>query len=227
MTVTLDELIDRVRILSDTENAESRHPDSEITRYLNTELAELHRLLVNRFEDELITSVDLNLTGTTYVLADDVTKIRGVDRIDGGGITTPMKSLPFAQRGDRSVTFDVLPYPFVSPTSRWTLVGRQLRFSPADRPPGDIRLWYVQAAPTLVSGSTDSITVPYTTNGYEEYIVYGAVKKVLARDDEDTSQWAMLKEELKQDIKASAATRDASGLERVAHVQQDWDDWDW
>lgn len=224
-TVTLDTLIDRVRLASDNEGTDQRHTDDQITTYINVGLASLHRLLVNRYDDYLITSSIFPVTGGTFAMTDDMTKLLGVERqLD----STRYQTLRPIPRLERNQGNGHLYTAFYGQTYGFFRDGQTIEFKPDGVAPGNVRLTWVFAAPTLVSGSANTLGFPYTINGFDEFIVLDAALKLLGRDGE-TEDYQTIKGrqlEMIADIKASASPRDATGLERVAHVSDDAD-WSW
>ena len=97
-TTSLSKLIERVRQRADMEGS-TFVTDNEITTYINVAMAELHDILVTRFEDYYVSSSSpISLpSGNPATLPEDFYKVLGVD-IDVGGTVYRMKRFSFQER---------------------------------------------------------------------------------------------------------------------------------
>lgn len=212
MAVQLQTLRSRARKRADMENSEFV-TDSELDDYINTSYKELYDILVSKFEQWYV-SDPTSLTLTTSdagkkALASDFYKLEGVDQ-QIGGKWREVHQFNFNER-NRSGSLD-----------RWTtveyrVVGTDLRFSPVDQAVGTFRYWYTPIA-TEMSNDTDTMD---GVNGWEEYVVIDAARKMLLKEESDISGLLQEKQALLNRIEIMAQNRDVANAQQVEDVYAD------
>lgn len=183
--------------------------DSELEGYLNSALAELDDVLVNRFEDYKVTTTPLSITsgadGANYLACPaDFNKLRGVD-VQAGGRWVDLTRSGFAERNS------------YGPPTCWNgatpafyrLEGRKVWIEPASVAVGTYRLLYVPRFTTLASG--DSLPDHMDQQSWWDYAVAHAGICVLQKQDLDPSVFVGMKAAKAAHIVSSSGTRDAGG----------------
>jgi hypothetical protein len=194
---------------------------SELNRYINQSGAELHGVLVTRFEDYLTsptpTSFELTGSASTYALPTDFMKLRGVDYYLNGD-WEPVRSFAFEERGRWSrSSLSTL----VDSGRRYRVMGGYLTFQPDDGCSGTYRYWYV---PRWSDLSSDSSELPAAFTGWHEFIVVDSAIKCLMKEESDVSALMTQRKALLDRIEAEATNRDVGEQEVIADVY-DRNDW--
>lgn len=226
MSITLTNLLAAVRSRADMVGSTFVDDTTELTRWINEEAAELHDLVVSRFEDQF-TILSSNLavsSGNTISLSSLAAgapfyKMRGLDVLDGKWCEVA----PFAFN-ERNRTGSGLR------GIRYRLIGASIYLTPTDAATGTYRLWYIPGFVDLVNPGD---TLDYPEN-WHEFVISGAAAKALAKEESDPRVQQGLKEASRQRILASASNRDAGRRMRIEDVRSgpygdDDDDstWDW
>lgn len=191
--------------------------DSELNSFINSSANELWDLLVSTVDDYGLTSTNLSIVaGTdTYSLPAAFYKLRGVDVVvDASGNAVTLKPFNFAERNNFAFTptWNLVGLAYL----RYHIQGNSLRFIPIPNTVQTVRVWYI---PVLTQMSADSDTLD-GVNGFEEYVVVDAARKMRIKEESDTSALDMEKAALKQRIEAMAASRDQGSCEKIADVSR-------
>jgi len=185
--------------------------DSEITEYLNQELAELWaRLGQGQAQPFYRASTPIAVTAgvATYPLPADFFQVQGVDATING-ITGALVAFMPIERGALSNSNLVST---LSPV-RYRIQGNNIEFQPATIT-FTATLFYTPSQPRLVNPS-DTFD---GFNGFEVAAIYGTVATMLAKEESDPSFYLGQKERIYRHIDSLAAQRDASQPDRVADV---------
>lgn len=214
LTVTLAQLRTNARNRADMANSQFAS-DSELNSLINSSANELWDLLVSTVEDYGLTSSTISVVaGTdTYSLPSNFYKLRGVDLVvDGNGNAVTLKPFNFAERNAYlfTPTWNVVGLSYL----RYHVVGNSIRFVPVPNQAQTVKLWYI---PVLTQMSADGDTLD-GVNGFEEYVVVDAARKLRVKEESDTTQLDMEKAALIARIQAMAADRDHGTAERIADV---------
>jgi len=194
--------------------------DSEVITYINTSMAELHDILIQKFEDYYVSSA-------TYTLPDDnpgalptnFYKVLGVD-LETSGSTYRLRRYTFQER-------NMFNSPLVlagRPTNAlYSIQGGEIKFIPADTASGTITLHYVPDPQQFASdGTDDSVRLvskaPQVALGYEEYIVIDSAIKCLVKEESDVKIHLAQKEQLRRRIEEAAGRRDAGEPMAISDV---------
>jgi hypothetical protein len=218
MTITLAQLRTGARQRADMENSEFI-TDSELTNYVNSEIAELKDLLISAYDSDYdlqsVTFSTANGTstyalpnGTNYSAAPAFYKLRGVD----AQIGSEWKTLSPFNFNERNKNAESAWDEFCDP--RYRLAGSNLMFSPAPTGVYSVKLWYIPVA-TKLSADGDTLD---DLNQYSEYVMVGAAIKMLIKEESDPTVLMAQKAALAQRIVTMAQNRDAGGSEAVSDV---------
>lgn len=192
------------------------------TSWVNEVLSELYDIVIENYEDNVLSSDDISIVSNTdtYALPDDFYKCAGVDfylgQITGAAPAYTLKRYMFAERNMyRSVQpFFNITSPF-GPILRYAIRGQNIVFMPVPQGLGVIRLWYIPQFTTLALGGT---LPSWLMNGWEQYIAYGAALKAVVKQDRDPSSLAGLKAEQKDRIIKASPQRDVGEPPRVVDI---------
>lgn len=216
--VTLADLTSQVRFHADMPSASDQFvSDSQIETVIDASYAEFYDLLISPAGWSYFTTPDAGVTvsGTqAYALPDDFYKMSGVDVVLGGGITMTAQALPFVERN----RFNVLPwatYPY-GPPARYIVIGAEVWFYPLPNGVTNFTLWYIPKA-TRNAGSP-SATYDFVS-GWQEFVVFDAVCKLLSKEQNDLSYPMARRAELKQRIIEASADRDVGTPPRVSRAR--------
>jgi hypothetical protein len=218
LTVSLDNLIARVRTLADIPSS-SHVTNAEITDFLNVEGAEYHDLLIQADLYNMI-RVSFTVTGSTGPVAIPVTdfqKVMGIDKVVSGR-DVALGEWSFNERGLVNSTQTYAAY--WEPVPFYKLLGQYIYFYPESSMQGTYKLWYMPRWRDLVSGSFTTLPDVYTTNHWEDYMVLGAAARC-ALKEESTDANAMLEQKkvaFGRKIQSVAPNRSTAGFGRVQDV---------
>lgn len=210
-SVTLTQAIDRVRDAADCENQTDRHPDTEITGYLNRS----RRLLVGRLARlqllKTFSTDSITATGAAaYTLSSDFFAVYSVwQSLDNGAFRRLHRhtgaDFPFGQTGiagDNPRSYDI------AETSAGV---HKISFLPQPST-GTFIVQYI-AAPTDLASGSDTFVFPLA---WDEWVILDAAIQVLSKDDLPWSHLAARKQEIEEEIDAAASSRD---LLESAHIR--------
>lgn len=216
-TATLQNLLDRVRQRADMEGS-TFVTEAEITTYINVAMAELHDVLVQRYEDYYVNSTTFTLpTDNPGTLPSSFYKALGVD-FDSGGVTHRLQRYKFQERN--MFNSPALVAGRVTST-RYAIQGSQIKFIPDPAASGTVTLYYVPESQqfTASEASTTLVSIaPQVARGYEEYIVIDAAIKCLQKEESEVTILLAQKEQLRARIKDAAMNRDAGEPSVISDV---------
>lgn len=196
---------------ADMENS-SFAGSAEVNRLVNARAAELHDLLVSRFEKQFTTSLQFTISsGNTYTLTSAFYKVEGLDRDEGGGEWVAVRKGDWERRNRRASGRSW----YRGRDVEYVVVGSTIYLTPTDHAEGTYRLWYV---PQFVDMANDSDTLDIPQN-WHEYVVCGVAADLLAKEESDPSYWLGKLNALRDRILAMAANRDADGPMRIRRVR--------
>lgn len=202
-TVTLSNLVARVRTLTDTVYAPTP-TDSTIEGMLNAALRDLYAKLCEGGGEFLSESVDLLTTAGvgTYTLPSDFWQLRGVtwERDERAHFTIyRFESRDRARMGGRTW----------GPAARYRLAdvalggAPSIEFLPAPDDTYTIRVDYIPDPPTITS------TIPLTYSpGMDDYLLYDVTSRILAAEETDVSIWEMRRADALRTCMLSVSLRD-------------------
>lgn len=225
LTLLMQTVRERCDMLGDTDFL----PDDQLTRMINAEAAELHDLVVSRFEEDFTVPVlatiasgnTISLTNTSiFPTTQPFYKLRGVDWADGTGQYHEVNKFDWIDRNRR-----YRDYLWIRARDlRYRLVGQTIYFTPDDGAIGSYRIWYIYGFVDLASPGD---TLQYPEN-WHEYVISGCCARALVKEESDASAHLKEKQALKDRIQAAAATRDAGRRGRIQRVRRSpLDDRDW
>lgn len=199
-TVTLTSLLAQVRQRADIESATVRHPDSQLTEYINQSWAELHDELTQSVQDYLMTSSTISVTnGTdTYSLPATFYKLRGIF-ITIGSSFIELNQFQIQELGK----YQYAGGWYSDAPMAYHLQGSNIVFKPTPSGAYTVTLYFTPA-PARVSAGSDTFD---GIAGWEEFVVWDAAAKVLARDERDPSYAQGKAREQLARITRMAATR--------------------
>lgn len=214
---TLTNLLLDVRQRTNQENS-TFVTDSELTEWINQEIAELEvKLALAQGQPHFRSSIDYSVASPTslYALPAGFWAAQEVTATANGHTSHMLPFMP-GEHGALSSASAFQPMTAV----RYRIQAGNIEF----RPVGEsftATLYYSPSQTRLVSGSDawDGF------NGYEMAAIYGACAQVMAKEESDTSYFERQRERIYQTITAAAAHRDMSNPERVADVSAG--DWIW
>jgi len=221
-TITCADLMTAVRRRADMENS-TFVTEPEIRSYINVAMAELHDILVQKFEDYYIdssTTYTLPISGNKGTLPDSFYKMLGVD-FAAGGSTYRVRPYKFQER---NMYGKVATFSGIANNLTYHVQGNEIHFKPADAlPSGIITIHFVpQADQFATDGSTDSEQLSLNNRaiapGYEEYIVIDAAIKCLLKEESDVSVHMAQRESARRRIEEAAGKRDAGEPYAISDV---------
>jgi hypothetical protein len=222
-TLTLANLITGVRRRADMEGS-TFVSDAEIVDYINVAMAEVHDILVTKFEDYYVSSQQYTLPGSgsgltagLFALPSTFYKCLGVD-FDAGGITYRLKPYSFQERATYNSPGVVSS--MISNTM-YHIQGESIKFIPAPAASGTATLWYVPEPVYFSAGSTSATiesVAAQVAKGYEEYVVIDAAIKCLQKEESDVQVLLVQKQQQLQRIEQAAGKRDAGESYSITDV---------
>lgn len=197
---------------------------AELNKYINLAFAELHDILVQKYEDIFVKSVTFNTSAqstgvysiTSDVVATDFYKVLGVD-LDAGGVNYRLRPFSFQERTMFNTTISNVTGLV---DTRYHVQGDNLKLIPAPPPSGTITFWYVPQVAELVNdGDTITDKAGYgVILGWEEFIVVGAAIKVKQKEESDITALLAEKEMIRRRIEEAAGNRDAGESRAILDV---------
>lgn len=198
-TVTLTQLIDRIRFQGDFENSRVMS-DARITEVINAAIKGIWDLLLETRPDNYITTTTLTTTAgnDSVTLPTDFFKLRLVEVYDGA-CYRPLRPHNVSE---------AWRYQLMTPTaSRLTyrIETGTLRIMPVPTQVWTLRVKYFKPATDLVSGSDTFDGV----NGYEDLVIAQTIAKLRGgREGMDSSWWDKEAARMISDVRNSAAPLD-------------------
>lgn len=212
-TRQLSDLLSDIRQRSNQENS-TFVTDSELTEYLNQELAELWaRLVQNEGHPHFRSTATISVTPAfqTYALPADFWRLQEVTATING-ITGALHPFMAMEHGWLKNS---------GPWGPWSPVRYRIQASAIEFLPNQqtftATLYYTPSCPRLVNAS-DTFD---GFNGYEVAAIYGVCATVCAKEETDPTFFLAQKERILKFIDSLASQRDASHPERVQDVSVD------
>jgi len=217
---TLQNLVDRVRQRADMIGS-AFVSDAEVISYINVAMAEIHDVLVTKFEDYYISSEEYVLPGANgAALPDTFYKALGVD-FDVGGITYRLKPYSFQERATYNSPGMIAS---TITNTLYHIQGNVIKFIPSPTVSGTATLHYVPEPlqfSTSESGYMDKTVhdkAPAVAYGYEEYVVIDAAIKCLQKEESDVQVLLVQKQQQLERIEQAAGKRDAGESYAIGDV---------
>lgn len=213
---TLAQLRTEVRRRADIETSQFIK-DAELNSYLNSSIAELYDLLVQKFgNDYFFNSYSFSLVPGTesYNLPADFFKLLAVDIQLANGEYNTIKRFELNERNKYNST--ILRGVYGSSWLRYRVAGSKLYFAPIPQSSETIRIYYIPLPTTLASDSD----VFNGYNGWEEYVIVDAAIKCLNKEESDASAWVRAKQNLVVRIEEAAGNRDAGFSPRITDTRR-------
>ena len=206
----LSELRTRARRLADAVG-NNFFSDAEVNDYINTGLAELHDILVLKFEDYYVNSATFSLVSGTksYSLSSigisDFYKLLGLDIAQGSDVIR-IPRYSFQERNIFSSNSHIHTEKGYT-NFRYNLNGTNITFVPEPNATDQITVWYVPSYTKLASdGATVSNLVALN---WEEYAVVSAAIKMRMKEETSTSGLERELQRIENRIEEAARNRDA------------------
>lgn len=207
-TVTLTSLLAQVRQRADIESATARHPDSQLTEYINQSWAELHDELAQSVQDYLVTSSTISVVnGTdTYSLPATFYKLRAIF-VTVGSSYIELHPFHIQEIGK----YQYAGGWYTDAPMAYHLTGSNILFKPTPNGAYTVTLYFTPAPArvSVVSETFDGIA------GWEEFVVWDSAAKVMARDERDPSYAQGKAREQLQRITRMAATRNSAEPSKI------------
>ena len=189
--------------------------DAEIQDYLNSSISELHDFMVKSYEDYFVSEQTYNAPIATggANLPDDFYKALGVD-YNSGGITSTLRAYSFTERNIYNTPYaaiDRLAEPM------YKVEGSKIKLIPTNSQSGTITLYYVPLPTQFSSTVTEIETI---IPGYEEYVVVATAIRMLMKEESDTRQLELEKNQLASRIIRALSPRDTSGSFAIRDVRK-------
>jgi len=208
---TLSELRTRARRRADAVG-NNFFSDAEINDYINNGLAELHDILVLKFEDYYVNSVSFSLVSGTEsysfssISLTDFYKVLAVD-LTTGDDTVRMKRFTFPDRNKYS--YDNAVYNERGYASyEYAIRGESINFIPKPDSTDTVTIYYV---PSYTKLSSDSSSTSNSLElNWEEYAVTSAAIKMRQKEETSTAGLERELDRITQRIEDAARNRDAA-----------------
>ena len=185
--------------------------ESEIDKYLNVALGELHDILVQKFEDYYIEFIKFNLEGdkSKYTFDEiglsNFYKCLGVDvNESGSNLRVHRFSFPERHRYDSDVT---LVGRGGHADYQYQIQGDSINFIPVPTTTSEITIWYAPSFEELLA-DTDKVSSQIMSN-WEEYAIITTVYKMKEKEELSTTVIERELETLRVRIDEAASNRDA------------------
>ena len=214
--VTLGDIKERARVRADMVNS-GFVSDQELREFINSSIAELWDLLVSSYGEDYLTEsfpFTINTSQDEYDLPGDFYKAQGVDLNIGPNNAISIKKFNFSERN----RYDGAYYNWGLDGGvrvRYRIVKDKIKFTPIPIGNYTVNLWYIPCAPVLLRNNETLDGV----NGFEEYVIIDVARKMLMKEESDTSMMELEKANMKKRIEDMAQDRDAGLGESVQDVQ--------
>jgi len=222
-TATLANLITGVRRRADMVGS-TFVSDAEIVDYINVAMAEIHDILITKYEDYYVSSQQYTLPGSgsgltagLFALPATFYKALGVD-LDAGGINYRLRPYHFQERA--AYNSPGVAASMVSNTL-YHIQGESIKFIPAPTVSGTATLWYAPEPVYFSAGSTSATiesVAAQVAKGYEEYVIIDGAIKCLQKEESDVQVLLVQKQQQLQRIEQAAGKRDAGESYAITDV---------
>lgn len=203
------EIIDQAKELADMTNS-NFIPLATWQSWLNDAYAELYDILVGRFEDYYVGSLDLIIPDgqDSVALPSNFYKLRGIDRDN-----QTVRSFQFAERNSVDVSgFSDGVYN----SAKYCLVGSNLMIRPKEKAPGTYTVWLVPRPQIILNFETAVVGI----DGWEPFLHYTIAIKALIKEESDPMPLMQLKADIVRRIEEMAANRDAGEPKKISDVSR-------
>lgn len=210
MATALSTLRTRARIRADAV-ANLFFTDSEIDQYLNVALGELHDMLVLKFEDYYVSSVEFSLVNDKSRYSFDeiglnnLYKCLGVDVTDSGS-TLRVHRFSFPERNRYNSSEGIVGRGGYA-DYQYQLQGDALSFIPSPNTTSTVKVWYVPSFSPL-ENDDDEINSSIMSN-WEEFAILSAVYKMKEKEELSTTVIERELAALRARVDQAASNRDA------------------
>ena len=200
--LTLAEIRAIVRFRGDFRNT-LRFPDLNVNAEIQAAFAEFYELVADTNEGYWDTQGTVTTTANVafVTLPTDSWRVRGVDRVDGTDFIE-MRQIGVSERNRYGSDTD-------EPCA-YRLTARGLDLFPTPDAVYSIRVTYTPRAPALIEA-----TAREYYNGWEEYVIYGALIRLAENEERDTSEWQNRIDRQAARIKGGASQRKAAEPEYI------------
>lgn len=214
MAVTAQQLIDRARQRADFVSSPFLDDSSELLNWCSESYRELWDLLVEAYGDRLgMGIVDITTAAQdpqkTISVTGGILKLIRVDR-EVDGIRIPMFPFDFAD-----TVLDDTPQSWDARTVRYNFFADTMYFLPCPDTIYTIRLYYV---PRVSFTSLSGAMLP-PTESWSEYVVVDLAIKMRVKEESDTSDLRLDKENLRRRIISVSTPREETRAARTADVR--------
>lgn len=212
MSKTLSQIREQARQRSDMLRSEFVE-DSELNSYINDSYVELYDLLVSKFEDYYAKDplpFTIDSGESVYTLPADFYKLLGVDRQVSGDDYYAVRPFSFLNRNRSNIANRL--YGFF-PNVGYRIYRDTLRITPVDNASGNYKLWYIPRYVPLVDDADEPDVMDWA-----DYIVVDVARKMLDKEESDSSPMLQEKLLMKKRIEEIAANRDAGDTDRVQDI---------
>lgn len=212
---TEETLRTRTRRMADMENS-TFITDAELRDYINAAIAELHDIVVEKYEDYYLktsTSMDLS-TGDTFDLPNDFYKALGVD-LDVGGNTYSIANYSFQERNRHNTTASAGDRLYAH--TQYHIQGDSIKFIPTSSS-GAALLYYVPVATQFSGPDFSNKEIKSIIPGYEDYVCVTATIACLMKEESDTRIHMARKAEIRARIESSAGKRNAGDSYAITDI---------
>lgn len=208
-SVLASAIISRARELADQETSTPSTAfvdDTEALAQLNTSLGIWHGMLVKAVPERYETSETITATGaSSYNLASDHFLTVGVDYQMSSTSWVPLPRILPQERTRFETTRDI--------AEGYYLRGATIVLLPAP-PSGTYRHTYITCAPTAISSTSIDCV-----NGWESWLIYDLAIKMLTKEESDPAALLAKQAEIKMEMEAAAADREAASPMRVVDTR--------
>jgi hypothetical protein len=192
-TFTLANLRDSVRFRGDYQNV-AKFPNADVNREIQAAWAELYELIADTYEGYwMTTSATVTTQSAFMALPTDYWRVFGVDRMEGTNEWVEMRRINTSDRNR-----------FGSDTGKpvaYRLTARGVDFYPSPNGLHKFRVVYTPVAPALGESTAQEYF-----NGWENYIVNGALLRLDQREQRPLDERIAVMDRERQRV-MSAATR--------------------
>lgn len=192
MTKSLADINALVRFRGDFRNT-VRFPDTNVNTEIQAAWAEFYELVADTNQGYWDTIGTITTTASTAFVAlpSDTWRVRGIDRLDSSGtVEAELAMIGISERNHFSSNTD-------KPRA-YRLTARGVDLFPTPDAIYTLRITYTPLAPALSAARE-------FYNGWEEYVVYGALIRLAENEERDVTEW-----QKSLDRQAARVTRGAS-----------------
>ena len=218
MTINLSQLRTAALQRADMENT-SFVSTSEINSYINNSIEELYDLIVLRYEDYYVETIQFTIASGSdgYTFPNPIYKLKGLDLQSGSDwLNVDKFNFEERNRGQQHLLLTSI-YADV----KYRLIGSTIKIVPADQAPNTYRLWYIPRFQDLVN---DSDTLQADLEQWHDYVIVDTAIKCLQKEESDVSVFMAQKMALIQRITNAASNRDAGQPETVTRIRNRYEE---